>query len=92
MTTLLNLFLAAALIIYALLLITVVLKALIWGENVINRLLGIELSSTLIIGILVLIAIRSSSNLLLDIALGFAVLAFVSTTALARYLSDQQVF
>ncbi len=65
----------------------------VWrGENVIDRLLGADLVSTLMLGILVLIAIIERSAIYMDVALGLAVLGFVSTIALAKYIADQQMF
>lgn len=65
----------------------------VWrGENVIDRLLGADLVSTLMLAILVLIAIIERSAIYMDVALGLAVLGFVSTIALAKYIADQQMF
>jgi multisubunit Na+/H+ antiporter MnhF subunit len=65
----------------------------IWrGENVIDRLMGSELLSTLTLAVLVLAAMIQGRSTIIDVALGLAALAFVGTIALARYIADEQVF
>jgi multisubunit Na+/H+ antiporter MnhF subunit len=65
----------------------------VWrGENVIDRLMGADLLSTLTLAILVLVALIERDSIYIDVALGLAALGFISTIALAKYLADEQVF
>ena len=65
----------------------------IWhGENSIDRLIGVEMVSTLFLAILVLLAIINHDDIYIDVALGLAALGFIGTIALAKYATDEQVF
>ena len=65
----------------------------VWrGENVIDRLLGTELVSTLMLAILVLISLIFRDSIYIDVALGLGALGFISTIALAKYVADEQMF
>ena len=91
MQTALNFILEAALVIHTLLLAFVVLQ--VWrGKNVMERLVGAELISTITIAILVLTALIQGRSIYIDVALGLAALGFVGTIALAKYAADEQMF
>jgi multisubunit Na+/H+ antiporter MnhF subunit len=62
------------------------------GENVIDRLLGADVFSTLVLGVLVLVALLTLNSLYIDVALGLAALGFIGTIALAKFVADRQVF
>jgi multisubunit Na+/H+ antiporter MnhF subunit len=65
----------------------------VWrGENVIDRLMGADLISTLTICILVLIALFEDNSIFIDVAIGLVALGFVSSIALAKYIADEQMF
>lgn len=65
----------------------------VWrGENVIDRLMGADLISTLTISVLVLVAIILRDSIFIDVALGLAALGFVGIIALAKYIADEQMF
>ena len=65
----------------------------VWrGENIIDRLMGADLISTLTIAILILIALFERNSIFIDVAVGLAALGFVSTIALAKYIADEQMF
>ena len=59
------------------------------GPTVWDRLLGFNLLSSKIIVILVMCAIIFEKNFLLDIALTYALLGFVSTLFIARFVRDK---
>jgi len=65
----------------------------VWrGENAIDRLMGFELLTTLTMAYLVLLSLISRRIIYIDLALALAVLGFVGTIALAKYLADDQMF
>lgn len=65
----------------------------IWrGENVADRLIGVELITTLLMAILVLLALVQRDSIYIDIAIALAALGFVVTIALSKYLADEQMF
>ena len=80
-----------AVLVHVLLIATAVYR--IWrGENSVDRLIGVEMVSTLFLGILVLLAIIYDDAIYIDVALGLAALGFISTIALAKYATDEQIF
>jgi multisubunit Na+/H+ antiporter MnhF subunit len=65
----------------------------IWrGENVADRLIGVELITTLLMAILVILALIQRDSVYIDIAIALAALGFITTIALAKYLADEQMF
>ena len=65
----------------------------VWrGENVIDRLIGVELVATLFLAILVLVSLSLRESIYIDIALVLGALGFVGTIALAKYIADEQMF
>ncbi|MFN2221419.1 MAG: monovalent cation/H+ antiporter complex subunit F [Chloroflexota bacterium] len=65
----------------------------VWrGENVIDRLIGTDLVSTLFLSVLVLISLIYRESIYIDVALGLAALGFISVIALAKYVADEQMF
>jgi multisubunit Na+/H+ antiporter MnhF subunit len=65
----------------------------VWrGENSVDRLMGADLLTTLTLSVLALLALIEGNSIYLDVALGLAVLGFVGTIALAKYIADEQVF
>ncbi|MBI4760269.1 MAG: monovalent cation/H+ antiporter complex subunit F [Chloroflexota bacterium] len=62
------------------------------GENSLSRLAGLDLASTLTIAVLVIISIIRASILYIDVAIAVAALSYISTIALAKYISDHKVF
>lgn len=62
------------------------------GENGVVRLAGLDLASTLTISVLVIIAIINGSSIYIDVAIAAAALGYLSTLALAKFISDQKVF
>ena len=65
----------------------------VWrGENIIDRIMGADLISTLTVCILLLIALFEKNSIFIDVAIGLVALSFVSTIALAKYVADEQMF
>lgn len=65
----------------------------IWrGETVADRLVGVDLVTTLLLSTFILLAIIQVDSIFIDLALALAALGFISTVALAKYLADEQMF
>jgi multisubunit Na+/H+ antiporter MnhF subunit len=65
----------------------------VWrGENVIDRLIGVDLSSTLTLAVLVLLAVITDDAIYIDVALALGALSFISTIALAKFSAERQMF
>jgi len=91
MSTILSYTLYLALLVHTGLL-AVVLWRVWFGENVIDRLTGAELLSTLTLAILVLLALVERDSMFIDVALGLAAVGFIGIIALAKYLADEQMY
>lgn len=84
-------------VLYASLLIHIVLMGValwrVWrGENIVDRLIGADLVTTLTLAILVILAVIDRNSIYVDVALGLAALGFIGTIALAKYIADEQMF
>lgn len=62
------------------------------GDNVIDRLIAVDLLGILTLAVLVILSILERNSVYIDVALGLAALGFVSTLALAKYIADEQMF
>jgi multisubunit Na+/H+ antiporter MnhF subunit len=62
------------------------------GENLIDRLIGVDMAATLILAMLVLVSLITRNVIYIDIALAMAALGFIGIIALARYIADQEMF
>jgi len=91
MATILNVVLYLALMVH-IVLIGVALWRVWRGENVIDRLIGFDLTGILTLGILVLVSLIERDSIYIDVAMALAALAFISTIALAKYIADEQMF
>lgn len=60
------------------------------GKTPFDRVLGIDVINIIITGLLVVIAGLADSALYLDIAIVFAILAFLETIVFARYLEGRK--
>jgi len=63
---------------------------MILGETAFDRVLGIDVINIIITGLLVVIAGILDSSLYLDIAIVFAILAFLETVVFARFLEGKE--
>jgi multisubunit Na+/H+ antiporter MnhF subunit len=80
-----------ALVIHVSLVLVCVWRA--WrGENIIDRLIGLDVMTTLTLAILVLFAIIERNSIFIDIAIGLAALSAITSIALAKYIVDQRMF
>ncbi len=65
----------------------------VWAsDDSADRLLAIDLITTLLVGIIILLALVDGATLLVDMGIALAAIAFVGTLALARYISEGRVF
>jgi multisubunit Na+/H+ antiporter MnhF subunit len=62
------------------------------GANSIERLVGLDLASTLTLAVLVLVSIIQQNSIFMDVAIALAALSYLSTVVLAKYISDHKVF
>jgi multisubunit Na+/H+ antiporter MnhF subunit len=91
LTSILNAVLYASLVIL-ILLIGVALWRVWRGENIVDRLIGADLVTTLTLAVLVVIALITRNSIYIDVALALAALGFIGTIALAKYIADEQMF
>ncbi|MCC7207620.1 MAG: cation:proton antiporter [Anaerolineae bacterium] len=80
-----------ALGILVLLLIPCAYRAAI-GPSPADRLQAVETSTTLLIGIIILLALLQGTAFIVDIGIALAAFGFIATLAIARYLSEGRVF
>ena len=65
----------------------------VWrGENVVDRLIGVDLVSTLTLAVLVLVALISRESIYIDVALALGALGFIGTIALTKYAADERMY
>ena len=62
------------------------------GENGIERLIGLDLASTLTLAVVVLVSIIQRNSIYMDLAIALAALSYLSTVVLAKFISDHKVF
>lgn len=62
------------------------------GPSAADRLQAIELLTTQLVGIIVLLALVEGTEIVIDMAIALAAFAFVGTFAVARYISEGRVF
>ncbi len=91
MGNILQIVLYVSLLIHLLLLAVAVWR--VWrGENVVDRLIGVDVVATLVMAVLVLVSMIYRDSIYIDVALALAALGFVSTIALAKYVADDKLF
>ncbi|MEL6306701.1 MAG: monovalent cation/H+ antiporter complex subunit F [Chloroflexota bacterium] len=62
------------------------------GQEAIERLVGVDLITNLIVGIVVLLAIVAGTDTTIDIGITLAALSFAATVGIARYVSEGRIF
>lgn len=62
------------------------------GPSAADRLQAVDTITTLLIGIIILLALVQKSAWLVDIGIALAAFGFIATLALSRYLSEGRVF
>ena len=61
------------------------------GPSLADRILGLDMATTLGIGIIAVFATRVGISLYVDIAVALALVGFLSTVAFARYLLTREI-
>ncbi len=62
------------------------------GPSVADRLLAIDLITTLLAGVMVVLSLILEQSLFVDVALALGALSFIGTLAFARFAIDGSVF
>lgn len=62
------------------------------GKALTDRLLAVDLITTLLVGIIVLLALLEGTEVYVDMAISLAAFAFVGTISIARYISEGRWF
>lgn len=91
MTDILTLVLSLSLFLH-ILMIAVALWRLWRSDTVIDRLISVDLTTTLTLAVLVIVTLIQDDSIYMDIALGLAALGFVATVVFAHYIADEQMF
>ncbi|CAN5653573.1 hypothetical protein BH20CHL7_BH20CHL7_04150 [soil metagenome] len=55
------------------------------GPNLMDRVVALELTATLVVGVIAATSIASGTPVLLDVAIALALVAFIGAVAFARY-------
>ena len=64
----------------------------VFGDTLPERLQAVDLLTTLLIGIIVLLALVEGSSIFIDLAIALAAFGFIGTISIARYISEGRVF
>ncbi|RKX91340.1 MAG: hypothetical protein DRP84_11755 [Spirochaetes bacterium] len=64
---------------------------IIRGPSVADRMVGIDIFGILVVGICALLVIKTGRQFLIDIAITWAILSFVGTITLAKYLTGKKL-
>ncbi len=91
MSDLATFFVEVALLIVTGLLIPCVYRVLV-GPTATDRLQALEAATTLLIGIVILLALVQQSPFILDIGIALAAFSFIATLGIARYLTEGRIF
>ncbi len=62
------------------------------GPTLPDRLQAVDLITTLLIGIIVMLALVEGTEVFVDMAIALAAFAFVGTISIARYISEGRAF
>jgi multicomponent Na+:H+ antiporter subunit F len=65
----------------------------IWvGPSAMERLQALDLTTTLLVGVIVVLGIVLKNSLITDIGIALAAFSFVSTLSIARFISEGRFF
>jgi multicomponent Na+:H+ antiporter subunit F len=80
-----------ALVVVSLLLLPCVYRILV-GPSPADRLQAVETTTTLLVGMIILLMLVQELAFLLDVAIALAAFSFIATLGIARYLAEGRVF
>ena len=91
MSSVIQLSMQAALIVLMVLILPCAYR--VWlGPSPADRLQAIDAITTLLIGIIIVLALLRDTAMYIDVAIALAAFAFIGTIAVARYISEGKVF
>lgn len=61
-------------------------------QDAADRLIGVDMITNLLVGIVVLLAVIEGTDTTIDIGIAVAALSFAGTVSIARYISEGRVF
>lgn len=65
----------------------------IWtGPSAMERLQALDLTTTVLVGVVVVLGIVLENSLIIDLGIALAAFSFVSTLAIARFISEGRFF
>ena len=64
---------------------------IIRGPTIADRMVGIDIFGILVVGICALLVIITGREFIIDIAITWAILSFIATLTLAKYLSGKKL-
>jgi multicomponent Na+:H+ antiporter subunit F len=67
------------------------LYRIIRGPSIADRMVGIDIFGILVVGICALLVVRTGRQFIIDIAITWAILSFIGTLTLAKYLSGKKL-
>jgi multicomponent Na+:H+ antiporter subunit F len=67
------------------------LYRIIRGPTIADRMVGIDIFGILVVGTCALLVIKTGRTFIIDIAITWAILSFVGTLTLAKYLSRKKL-
>lgn len=67
-------------------------KLIIRSKKATVRILGVEMMATLLIGVIILLALKENTDTLLDVGIVLGALGFSGTVSVARYISEGRLF
>ncbi len=63
----------------------------LYGPTMADRMVAIDIFGTLVVGICVLLVIKTGRLFLIDVAIAWIILSFIGTIALAKYLTRKKL-
>ncbi|MBN1948264.1 MAG: cation:proton antiporter [Candidatus Cloacimonetes bacterium] len=63
----------------------------VFGPTMADRMVAIDIFGILVVGICVILAIRTGRMFLIDIAIAWIILSFIGTITLAKYLTGKKL-
>lgn len=64
---------------------------IIWGPSIADRMVAIDIFGILVVGICAVMVIKTERMFIIDIAITWAILSFIGTITLAKYLSRKKL-